>query len=100
MHAEDNDTTLVFVLRQFSSRGEAKHWPLALGWVSEDDRRTKQLHVGALVSSAARGVPGLRLSCYKRSDGAIFTRLHVLGEVPPFQVPQRPALGQAKYKNS
>ena len=35
---------LVFVLRRFGSRGEARRWPLALGWISEDDRRTKPLH--------------------------------------------------------
>ena len=61
--------TLTFVFRQFCSHGEARHWPLALGWVSEDDRHTKPLHWVSepWVWSTAHCLPGVRLSHYERS---------------------------------
>ena len=46
MHAEDDNTAILFVLMRFGSRGEARRWPLALGWVSENDRRTKPVALG------------------------------------------------------
>ena len=51
---EDDGMIFVFVLRQLGSRGEARHWPLALGWVGEDYRPTKPLH---WVSEPWCGVP-------------------------------------------
>ena len=51
---EEDGTILAFVLRRLGSRGEARRWPLAFGWVGEDDRCTKQLH---WVSEPWCGVP-------------------------------------------
>ena len=50
----EDGTILVFVLSRFGSRGEARHWPLALGWVGEDYLHTKPLH---WVSEPWCGVP-------------------------------------------
>ena len=51
---EEEDTILMFMLRRFGLHGEARRWPLALGWVGEDDQRTKPLH---WVSEPWCGVP-------------------------------------------
>ena len=44
---EEDGTILVFMLKRFGPRGEARRWPLALGLVSEDNRHTKH-DTGAL----------------------------------------------------
>ena len=37
---EEDSTILVFVLRRIGSRGEARRWPLVLGWVMGDGPRS------------------------------------------------------------
>ena len=38
---EEDGMILAFMLRRLGPRGEARRWPLALGWASEDDCHTK-----------------------------------------------------------
>jgi len=122
MH-EEHGTILVFVLRRFGSRGEARRWPSTLGWLYAtglrascmsdsrlvmDNRRTEQLHVDAR-SSCTRS-PSLGVEYRSWIAWCMFplqecnlvpfcVRLHVQIEAPQFQVPQRPSLGQGKHQN-
>ena len=91
---------LKLVLRRFGSRGEARRWPFALGWVSEDDQCTKLLHWGSEPWCGVPLVDFLACVCPAMKEAPFCVRLHVRIGVPRFQVPQGPALGQAKLKNT
>ena len=74
---------LVFVLRKFGSCGEARRWPLALGWAGEDDRHTKPLH---WVSEPWCGVPLVDcLACVCPTTREA-TRRHFVAHVCPANV--------------